>query len=285
MAANQLQADMFLALGGSENPGGSITSVYSVSNIALRNAVSLTGLEAQLSQVDEIMRTLRQSVASASRASINDSLAFGRRYANTQLDIYNLPKPGNPTEAMLDRRAEMRSAALQDITERVDTQHAQIRALLTVGGEEEIILGNEEHKGVLRDSSVIPSVIFYISTLLWNSFDLEILHANQLGKATLTYLKQAISVLDKRTTECCLRVHGQTQRFDTDFLTTGIPAYADRQEGPPFHARCRTAIVLYNSIFDFGLTQQMQDNASWILSQRNLGKDPNQEPADAFFPH
>jgi hypothetical protein len=52
---------------------------------------------------------------------------------------------------------------------------------------------------------------------------------------TTTYQKQAIATLDERTTDCCLRVHGQTQPIDEPFKLTGTPRYADEIQDPPFH--------------------------------------------------
>lgn len=57
--------------------------------------------------------------------------------------------------------------------------------------------------------------------------------------------KQAIAAIDTRTTQCCLRVHGQIQDLDRPFVLTGTPRFADRIQNPPFHHRCRTAVSLY----------------------------------------
>lgn len=59
------------------------------------------------------------------------------------------------------------------------------------------------------------------------------------------YQKQAIAAIDERTTDCCLRVHGQVQPLDTPFHLNGTPRFADRVMNPPFHWRCRTASTLY----------------------------------------
>lgn len=59
------------------------------------------------------------------------------------------------------------------------------------------------------------------------------------------FQKQAIAAIDKRTTQCCLKVHGQIQNLDQPFVLTGTPRFADRIQNPPFHHRCRTAVSLY----------------------------------------
>lgn len=68
----------------------------------------------------------------------------------------------------------------------------------------------------------------------------------QINQATQTvYKKQAIAAIDHRTTDCCLRVHGQIQPLDKPFELTGTPRYADKMDAPPFHQNCRTAISIY----------------------------------------
>jgi len=59
------------------------------------------------------------------------------------------------------------------------------------------------------------------------------------------YEKQAIAVIDANTTDCCLRVHGQTQPLDKPFILEGTPRFADKLDSPPFHWNCRTATSLY----------------------------------------
>ena len=63
------------------------------------------------------------------------------------------------------------------------------------------------------------------------------------------YKKQAIAAIDERTTETCLRVHGQIRDIDKPFTLTGTPRYADDIMKPPFHDYCRTAYVLYLDSF------------------------------------
>lgn len=59
------------------------------------------------------------------------------------------------------------------------------------------------------------------------------------------YWKQAIAAIDERTTDCCLRVHGQIQPLDKPFELSGTPRFADKVQNPPFHLYCRTATALY----------------------------------------
>lgn len=58
--------------------------------------------------------------------------------------------------------------------------------------------------------------------------------------------RQAIAAIDERTTDCCLRVHGQVVGMDEPFRLTGTPRFADRMMQPPFHWHCRTAVALWH---------------------------------------
>ena len=87
---------------------------------------------------------------------------------------------------------------------------------------------------------------------------------------TVEYKKQAIATIDERTTDCCLKVHGQIQPLEKDFKLTGTPRFADKVPEPPFHLYCRTTEVLYNEKFEeFGITtEKMRDAANAELDAR-----------------
>lgn len=58
----------------------------------------------------------------------------------------------------------------------------------------------------------------------------------RINQVTQTvYEKQAIAAIDQKTTDCCLRVHGQIQPLDKPFILDGYPRYSDKIDSPPFH--------------------------------------------------
>ncbi len=95
-------------------------------------------------------------------------------------------------------------------------------------------------------------------------------HFNETEESN--FQKQAIATIDERTTDCCLRVHGQVQPIDEPFELTGTPRYADEVQDPPFHWYCRTSEALYNPAFEeFGIpTERMVDMAQLELDAREL---------------
>ena len=97
------------------------------------------------------------------------------------------------------------------------------------------------------------------------------------------YEKQAIAAIDHKTTDCCLRVHGQIQPLDKPFILTGTPRYADKMDSSPFHSNCRTAIALYTKRMETkGITTaEMEDAAQAELRAREDGSREDIWPSHA----
>lgn len=96
--------------------------------------------------------------------------------------------------------------------------------------------------------------------------------------------RQVVAVVDERTTDCCLRAHGQWQAMGDDFVLTGQPRYADKMPHPPFHRWCRSATALVQRQYAADdLTQKMKDAARDELNART--RKPRRKvitPANAF---
>jgi hypothetical protein len=87
--------------------------------------------------------------------------------------------------------------------------------------------------------------------------------------------KQAVAVISERTTECCLRVHGQVQPLEQPYQLDGEPRFADEMMYPSFHWNCRTASVAYMAAWEKDTrlpTAAMVDEAQEEQDLRN-GKD------------
>lgn len=103
------------------------------------------------------------------------------------------------------------------------------------------------------------------------------------SQAGREWRKQAIAAIDERTTDCCLRVHGQIQPLDKPFILTGTPRYADEMKAPPFHDYCRTVQALYVEEFEVqgATTDEMRDAARAELKAREDGSRKEIHPAHA----
>lgn len=96
--------------------------------------------------------------------------------------------------------------------------------------------------------------------------------------------KQAIAAIDERTTDCCLRVHGQIRGLDEPFVLTGTPRYADKQQHAPFHWHCRTAESLWIAEFEtVGITTDEMRSAARaeIEARQRTGRRVEIHPAHA----
>lgn len=98
------------------------------------------------------------------------------------------------------------------------------------------------------------------------------------------YWKQAIAAIDERTTDCCLRVHGQVQPLDKPFELSGTPRFADKVQNPPFHWYCRTATALYRpEIEQTGLTTAEMVSAARaeLAARKATGRRQEIHPSNA----
>jgi hypothetical protein len=110
-----------------------------------------------------------------------------------------------------------------------------------------------------------------------------VLYAAGQAQTGEQWRKQAIAAIDERTTDCCLRVHGQIKDLDKPFELTGAPRFADEMMSPPFHLYCRTAQALWLERFEAaGIpTAQMRDAARAELKAREDGSRREIHPAHA----
>lgn len=82
--------------------------------------------------------------------------------------------------------------------------------------------------------------------------------------------KQWVATIGSRTTETCLRAHGQIQNLDDPFEFTGEPRFARKLMHPPAHWNCRSSIVMWHPYFEQGglTTVSMRADAAAELAKR-----------------
>jgi len=104
------------------------------------------------------------------------------------------------------------------------------------------------------------------------------------GQGGQQWKKQVIAAIDERTTDCCLRVHGQVQPLNAPFMLTGTPRFADMMQHPPFHWYCRTAEALWIEEFEEQGTTTVAMRAAAsaeIEAREKTGTRPEIHPAHA----
>lgn len=107
---------------------------------------------------------------------------------------------------------------------------------------------------------------------------------NETTPDEIIFSRQCVSALDERTTDCCLRAHGQIVGADENFSLDGTPRFADEVFTTPFHWYCRSTVVLYAPEFEsVGIsTEKMEEMAALELDAREkTGKRVEITPSHA----
>ena len=230
---------------------------------ALRNAIATLGREAG----KDIRRTVgnytRKQVDMAKRAGLDVIEPVQLEVANTQVQregeeafLTSSPVWLDTLESNLDvAAARLRLAGADE---------AAILARLVADGVGDGRASLWQSSGNASQTEEARDVWTYASGLIAAYL------ATMNQQTTAEYKKQAIATIDERTTNCCLKVHGQIQPLDKPFRLTGTPRFGDYIQDPPFHWYCRTTEVLYNPEFEeFGITtEKMQDMAALELEWR-----------------
>lgn len=249
-------------LGGPSNPRGLITSAYRQAIEALR------GKTQRRAAVRGVLADLRRMLGLVMRDTLEAASGIGLAAALAQLEAAQLTATGANEIATDDQRA----AWLAEY----DSQASKIIALSGPAADESIILGDASRAGLLSAGIIIAAGDRWLSEVVLAGY--APLIARSAGRGRGVYLKQAIAAVDHRTTDCCLRVNGQTQPIDKPYHLTGTPRYADYQDSPPFHRYCRTASALVPSeSASDAITQSMQTRARAELGRRTRGERTGNE--------
>jgi len=268
-------------LGSAQHPRGEVLTAYRNAERGLRDVYRRPG-PSVTREAGEVMRELRRVLADVAAEILADAVGVGQTHARQQAGAQGLDIPMGIFAPGVDT-AVMAAAWLAT----VDQQAAAVTALTVTGADEDEILGDDSRAGVLRPAPVIAEGSRWVANAVAAAMALYLAALlDRQGKGTgpaHEWYHQAVAALDERTTDCCLRVHGQTQALEKPFHLTGTPRYADYLDHPPFHWYCRTAEALIHRA-DLGdkLTQEMQEAAAAELAARAAtGKRVEIHPAHA----
>ncbi len=270
---NDTLAGLFAAAGDTTTGKGYIVRSYRNANRALPAALQENDPRRA---VRDVVTELRTVIKSELRGSLETSFQTGLDESARQLRFYSIKTEPKINPYDLTKQVD---SAVSAVVAQLDAQEQTLQAMLSSGIDTTLMTGDESRQGVLKPGEVVTGAAYWIAALVWDAFSWWSSY-NQSG---YDFQKQSIAALDGRTTDCCLRAHGQIVPLKDKFSLTGTPRFADALDWTPFHWRCRTSIVLYLSQFDDGLTEKMRAGAAWILDQRQHGKNPDQNPADAFW--
>lgn len=257
-------------LGSAEHPNGRVLRAYRVARRSLRANGGL-----RPPAVAETLQELRGTMLRVAMDTLADAAGAGAASARKQLAAYDVP--ARPT--MYNSQP-----ALQAWLSVVDGQAAAVQAAVATGADPALIVGDAEQPGLLnpspatREGSRWAAIAAMMAWWAWINGSLP--GQRQGGPDGLQ--KQVVAALDERTTDCCLRAHGQVVDLDADFELRGEPKYADRLQWTPFHWYCRSSIALVRrQDAGDGLTQQMVEAARAELRAREDGSRTMIHPAHA----
>lgn len=269
---NQDLYQYFAKAGTSDHPRGFVLTAYRNARMAMREALKQRN---KIQATRDVMAELRLVTRSNLSNLLQQVQHDGVENAEKHIALYKNSVGRSVSMGLSDKR----ESALLAVIAKIDAQAAYIDAVLQAEQDENLILGDEDRIGALRPGDVLVASAFWIAALFWDSWSSQIAETRDAAQ----YEKVAVAALDNRTTDCCLRVHGQVQPFDKPFKLTGTPRFADELEWTPFHWYCRTSIALYLKQYDNGLVDRMKESAQTVLDERAQGIWKERHPTDAFI--
>jgi len=264
LKTNRELKTLFNRLGTSEAPRGRVLTAFRQARRALAGNVN------DLNIVRAILFELRQTLNDVAYTQLQAAADLGLDQAERTLAVYGISTPSHAFATTEAYEAWMAT---------IDGQLAGTLAL-AVQGNESAILGDDRRVGQLSPAPVVRE------GARWLAFSSIIALTSVLdqGATGTQWKRQAIAAIDERTTDCCLRVHGQIVDNGKKFKLTGTPRYADKMHSPPFHWYCRTSVALVRAEnAEDGITSGMRAAArAEILARQRTGERVEIHPADAF---
>jgi len=220
---------LFGKIGTSQNPRGMILAAY-------RNAIrSLRGRVGNQALMDDALISLRLAVLESLTDVLRAGVEVGMKQAEMELKLWAI-RPAGIAQDIAD--------AASAITNIVDSQIQAAWAMKRMGAEEAILIGDAKRLGLLNPTPVTRESARWLTMSVNSAYASIVKQSLQQSGDAGNFDKQAVAAIDGKTTDCCLRVHGQTVPMDGMFKLTGEPRFADEMAAPGFHWWCRTAMVL-----------------------------------------
>ena len=243
------------SLGTSERPGG-VWTHYRQARLRLGPRFTADELAAVLAGLEAaVLATVGPLLLAAAQLGVTAGIQ-----TLALVDLMRNPPPVQPA-------VELAREALQA---QLAAQHATLVNGYRVTDEVSLILGDAERVGALSPAAVLASSATWLTQLEASLLATTLSEAPGTGR--MAWQRQAIATLGSRTTDCCLRVHGQIVALNEPFRLTGTPRFADEMHHPPFHWGCRTVEAYVPAAqLDDALTQEMRRKAARERAAREQG--------------
>lgn len=252
-------------LGSAEHPRGEVLVAYRAANRGLAEELR----NGRPSGVAEVLAELRRSVRATAVATLAQAQTVGVTQGTAQAAVNGIGVQDIPP-ALLAMQAPSTNPALNAWLASVDAQTQVATALVAGGADPSEILGDAERAGVLRAAPVIAEGARWLASVV-SAAAVAVVGwlLSRAGREPEEWYHQAVAAIDERTTDCCLRVHGQVQPLSKPFQLTGTPRYASELDHPPFHWNCRSSeALIHRSQVGDDLTAEMREAARAELGAR-----------------
>jgi len=249
-------------LGTEAHPRGAILTAYRHLRRLLQGRVT------DLALLRRALRELRRSVEDAVTRTLAESLELGFDQARRTLEAQALSVLVEPEPAV------MRDWLL-GVMAMVEQQARMAEVMTrTRNVTEAALLGDQTRMGLLSPTPVIREAARAATAVAVGGAMGVMARSGERVADRGEYREQAIATIDERTTDCCLRVHGQIKGLDEPFTLAGTPRFADEMMSSPFHWYCRTSIALvHRDDMEDDLTGQMREAAGKELAARREAQE------------
>lgn len=263
---NQDRLDLFDEIGNRNTVTTEIMQAYILAVQSLRGRLGISNAQYIISVYNQLSLRLE---AEAERLLVKSS-EIGLQAGYDLLDVYGIPVDDLKTR-------EKQSIVEDSLVAFLGVTTTQINraGLLSLAEDpdENLILGDYSRVGILTPS-IATGELDTQTNLVISLIIAYLIERSLKGQSRLDmdrYILQAIAAVDHRTTQTCLRVHGQTREIRGGyFVLTGTPRYANRMKYPQFHRYCRTSTALVRAAdANDELTQQMIASAEAELDAQN----------------
>jgi len=267
---------LFDRLGNADHPRGDILAAY---RLAL---ASLPQVATNYTAAREIAQRLRADVRRSVSSVFEDASELGMDQGRREASAWDLPPVSIGALPLIADATEIMVGA---VDQQLNTVLAQIRTGSPDAAE---LFGDESRHGILAPTGVVLAATRWVTTITDTAHNVYTEQAiERSGQRKDEYGLQAIAAIDDKTTDCCLKVHGQIIPVNGKFRLTGTPRFADEMAAPPFHYNCRTATALVKlDEQDDDLTRIMQAAATTEIEARrdNVRDVPTRTNAGSVRP-
>lgn len=261
-------AILFGKLGTTEHPRGGVLQAYRTARRAIKGNVDNPRI------VEDTLNTLRNAVSDVTLGVFSKASEQGSVQGVRNVEAYGLRPAGSQNRGILEAQRAVRAE--------IDRQTAAVQGIIATSADEALIIGDSGRVGILSPAPVNNTAAQWTTSVAMLAIAGVLVGSVRADNSEDQFMRQAIAGLDERTTDCCLRVHGQVVGMDQPFKLTGTPRYADELQDPGFHWYCRTsvALVALEDVED-ELTTEMREAARAELRARPTKGRVEIHPADA----